>query len=227
MKPLISIIVRTYNLANLVESALESIFRQTLTPDMYEIVVVDDGSTDGTQDVIARYAKKVCLILQDHAGFVSALNTGINAATARYIIILDGDDTFEKTILEDMAAQTNQHPEANFIYCDYYEHKLESVETKTISTKKNIFDCLAEGILFKKSALKKLGLYDENLFFPEYDILIRLTKQGEGIHIPKPLFTYNRHAGSLTSKQKRVAMGKRQLTKKYGDIPEIAKIRDY
>jgi len=229
MNPSISIITRTYNSAAYVEDALKSIFQQTLDPQWYEIILVDDGSTDDDdiEDIVKRYGKKIRPVFQNHLGFVRAINAGIEHSRAPYVTLLDADDTFSTTILEKMYHTAIANPDSAYIYCDYYEHIVETGQTKTVSTGKNLFDCLAEGILFKKSALEKLGGYDESLFFPEYDILIALSRKGEGVHIPEPLFTYNRHAGSLTSKQKRVAMGKRQLTKKYGDIPEIAKIRDY
>ncbi len=224
---MISVIVRTYNSAAFVEHALKSIFDQTLPCSFYEIIVVDDGSSDDTKKILARHHGKIRVVFQEHLGAMRALNVGIKNARGNYIILLDSDDTFEPAILEKMRALAALHPDAEFIYCDYYEKAMGAGATKIIPTGDNIFNCVAEGILFRKTLLEEIGLYDESLFFPEYDVLIKIYKNHKGLHIPQPLFTYNRRAGSLTSKKDRVAVGKQELIKKYGDIPEIAQIRNY
>lgn len=222
-----SIITRTYNSATYIETALKSIFAQTINPHYYETILVDDGSKDTIKDVVKQYGKKIRPTFQEHLGFVRALNVGIKNVRTPYFIILDADDTFEPALLEKMHTATIMNPDAAYLYCDYYEHILETGRTKIVSTKENVFNCLAEGILLKTSTIEKFGLYNESLFFPEYDILIHLVKKEKGIHIPEPLFTYNRHAGSLTSKKERVEKGKKQLIEKHGNIPEINQIRDY
>lgn len=226
MADLISIIVRTYNAQDSVGATLESIFSQTIDQSLYEVIVIDDGSTDGTLEVVRPYEERITLLRQDHTGPMHALNRAIKHTKGNYMIILDSDDTFEPEILQELYGALKQDPEAAFAYCDYHEKDLRTGQKAIVSTE-NVFSTLAEGILFPTEVIKKLGMYDVSLFFPEYDILIKLTKTHKGIRVPEPLFTYNRHDGSLTSNQDRVKLGKQQLKARHGNIPEIASIRDY
>ncbi len=89
---LFTIIMPTYNRGHLIKEALESIFRQTLAD--YEIIVVDDGSTDGTDEILAIYADKVRIFWQANGGPAKARNYGLRKARGRYITFLDSDDRF-------------------------------------------------------------------------------------------------------------------------------------
>lgn len=89
-RPPISCIVPVFNGARYIASALESILRQTYAPA--EIIVVDDGSTDATADVLARYSNRVRSLRQQNAGPAAARNTGLNSARGEFVAFLDADD---------------------------------------------------------------------------------------------------------------------------------------
>ena len=106
MRPFFSTIIPTYNRAHLLEATLDSALAQEF--DGHEVIVVDDGSTDETPDLLARYADRVCLLRQDQRGPGAARNLGIRRARGTYLTFLDSDDlwfpwtlaTFERAIRE-------------------------------------------------------------------------------------------------------------------------------
>ena len=159
---MISIIIRMYNAAQTLRAAVESAVHQTIPS---EIIVIDDGSTDNGHEKIKDLIdnKKVKYIRQQNQGAIKALNRGIKESKGEYVIILDADDQFEKTILEELynAIKTTN---ADFVYCDYYE---ETKGKRKIVSTQNMFSCIAGGVLIKKSLIAQLGAYREDLNFPE------------------------------------------------------------
>jgi len=219
-----SVIIRTHNSENFVKNALDSALDQTFPKKLYEILVIDDGSTDGTKEVVKGYGDKIRLVEEDGLGPIKAINRGIKNSKGEYIILLDSDDFFEPIILEELLNEI-EYNKVDFTYCDYFEKDIESGETRMVSLKNNLFNSVAGGILFKKAILEEIGGYDENLVFPEYDLLFKLIRRGyKHKHVTKPLFTYVRHKGSLTQNKKLVEKGFKQLFDKYGKIKDL---RDY
>ena len=119
----------------------------------------------------------------------------------------------------------HQNHDIDFVYSDYYEKKINKQEKEYVSVKDNLFFTLAAGIMFKKKDIIKVGLYDEDLILPEYDLLMKFKINNlSGYYISKPLFIYNRREGSITSDKNLVEKAKRQFRDKWGkDI----NIRDY
>lgn len=111
----ISVVIPAYNAEKTIEPCLESVFAQTRPPD--EIIVVDDGSSDRTAEVVSKFHEKVHLIIQKNQGSAKARQTGSEHATSTYIAYLDSDDWWLKDHLETIAelAEANQ---ADFIFTD-------------------------------------------------------------------------------------------------------------
>lgn len=219
----ISVIIRTHNSANFVKNAVHSVLNQMIPKELYEILVIDDGSTDATKDILKNYGNKIRLVEGRELGAVKSANLGIENSRGEYVILLDSDDVFEPNALEEMLTAI-QDSYADLVYCDYFEKDIENSKIKTISLKDNIFNSVAGGILFKKLLLKELGGYDESLIFPEYDLLIKLMrKKYKYTHVPISLFTYIRHKRSLTADKEIVKKGFKQLFDKYGEINGLRK----
>jgi glycosyltransferase involved in cell wall biosynthesis len=102
-KPLFSIIITCYNYQSYVCSAIESVLRQTHTD--YEIIVVNDGSTDDSWSAISRYSDQVTAINTENHGFISACMTGLAASRGAYVLFLDADDLLNETALSTVAEQ--------------------------------------------------------------------------------------------------------------------------
>jgi spore coat polysaccharide biosynthesis protein SpsF len=220
----VSIIIRSYNQENFLRQAVDSAINQTLPVDLYEVLVIEDGSTDSSPEILKSYGNRIRLKAQPNQGPIRAINTGIASAKGEYIIFLDADDIFEADILKRMFDTLEEDKNVDFVYCDYYEKDMDTGETRLVSLEGNIFNSVGGGIMFRKAVLVAAGGYDDNLVFPEYDMLMKMTKLHRGTYIPLPLFTYRRHHGSITSDPAVVATGMRQLFERYGRIPGL---RDY
>lgn len=219
--PQISIVIRTYNSEKFIKKAINSVLNQTINQELLDILVVDDGSTDNTKNILDSFKKKIRIFKRQHNGAMKSLNFGIANAKGKYVIILDADDIFEQTILEKMFDAIQNNKNISFVYCDYYQRN-KNREIKKVSLK-NIFNSLAGGIMFEKEIIVKMGGYQEDMVFPEYDLLIKIIKKYKGKHIQEPLFTYVRHKGSITDNKEIVQKGMAQLFKKYGNIKNIKK----
>ena len=122
--PAVSVVVPCYNTARYLRDTVESLTTQTLISK--EIILVDDGSQDGTRDVIADLIAKhpsdaIRFIFQDNAGQAAARNRGVSIAQGRYILPLDSDDTIAPNMLEVCAAILDSEPEAGLVYTDREE----------------------------------------------------------------------------------------------------------
>jgi glycosyltransferase involved in cell wall biosynthesis len=109
MYPTVSVVIPTYNRADLLGEALESVFAQSFAD--YEIIVVDDGSTDDTAERLKGYGELVRVLRQDNLGIGPARNRGIDAARGRYVALLDSDDLWRPGKLAVQVEYMQRHPE--------------------------------------------------------------------------------------------------------------------
>lgn len=117
----VSVIIPCYNAANYLPEAIESVLAQTYHD--YEIIVVDDGSTDQTSDIITQYQSRLNYIYQKNMGVGAARNTGIRYAKGEYLVFLDADDILLKNKLQIQASYLDQNPNISVVtsplYCFY------------------------------------------------------------------------------------------------------------
>jgi glycosyltransferase involved in cell wall biosynthesis len=116
MAPLVSVVVTTYNQAPYVEQAIQSVFAQTFND--YEVIVVDDGSTDDTPARIAPFTDSVVYIRQRNRGIAGSRNAGVRHARGQLVAFLDGDDLWEPEKLAVQVAAAQSHPESGLIITD-------------------------------------------------------------------------------------------------------------
>jgi glycosyltransferase involved in cell wall biosynthesis len=116
----VSIILPTYNRADTIVRAIESVQAQTFQD--WELIVVDDGSTDGTAELIANLEPRMTLIRQENRGFTEARNVGIRASTGEYLAFLDSDDEFMPHHLELCVAFLEAHPDEQFVSTELIEN---------------------------------------------------------------------------------------------------------
>jgi glycosyltransferase involved in cell wall biosynthesis len=217
----ISVITRAHNSENFIRNAIDSALGQTFPRELYEILVIDDGSADNTQTILKTYTDAVRVVKTAGLGPIKAANLGVSSAKGYYYILLDSDDILDSKALEEFYDKIVQS-RSDFVYSDYLERDVQTGDEAIISLKDNIFNSVAGGILFKRNLVLGLGGYDESLVFPEYDLLIRLIDEGRKCaYISKPLFTYTRHQESLTADKELVKRGLDQLRSKYGKKVDI------
>lgn len=177
-----SIITVCYNSISTIEETIESVRKQTY--DEYEHIIIDGSSTDGTKDIIEKYAKssnKVKFISENDKGIYNAMNKGIKLATGDFIVFLNSDDTFEKNSLQIINENYNDFVE--IIYGDVYwqeefngvryekkldlrpdEYSISSRDDYDIFSKKYLGKIMsAHNASFIRADLMKNNLFDENL----------------------------------------------------------------
>ena len=192
----ISVIIPTYNRKNTLPRAVESVLNQTYKP--VEIIIVDDGSTDGTKEWFSEMYPLVHYIYQVNSGVSSARNTGINSARGDWIALLDSDDEWlpDKLELQVKLLQNN----AELRFCHTNEIWIRN-GVRINQMKKhqkyggNIFKkCLdicrisPSSSLFHTSVIKDVGLFDESLDVCEdYDLWLRITAKYPVLFLDQPL----------------------------------------
>lgn len=116
VRPTVSVIIPTYNRANYIAAAIDSVLAQTYTD--YEIIVVDDGSTDDTEARVRAFGNRVEYIWTENGGTGHARNVGMRAARGRYLTFLDSDDLLYPYALEVETRILDRHPEVGFVVAE-------------------------------------------------------------------------------------------------------------
>ena len=204
----VSIIITAHNYGRFLRQCLDSALNQNFD-SLYEIVVVNDGSTDDTEAILEEYAGRIKVINLPGLGLPAACNRGIEVSKGEYIIRLDADDYFDPNILHIEANILDMHPEIGMVYGDYFivdqtGEVLELVRLlkpydETSSLDRNP---LAAAAMFRRSYYEVIGGYDETLKHQEdYDFWTRFTSQFKVHKVDLPLMYYRRHDLNMSSKQ--------------------------
>lgn len=117
----VSCIIPAYNSARFIDEAIESVLTQTVP--VAEIIVVDDGSTDGTVQALARYGERVRVVRQSNAGPAAARNNGIRNSTGAFIAFLDSDDLWKPEKIEVQLARFDANPELQVCFADLFNFR--------------------------------------------------------------------------------------------------------
>ncbi len=208
MFPDISVIIPTFNRAPLLPRALESVRCQLHPPT--EIIVVDDGSSDETPEVIIRQFPEVQYIRQENCGVSKARNIGIQAATGEWIAFLDSDDEWLPAKLAEQVKALQIHPEYRICHTD----EIWIRRGKRVNPMKKhrkyggyIFQqCLPlciispSSVMIHRSVFQEVGMFDENLpACEDYDLWLRVCARYPVLYIEKPLIVkYGGHADQLS-----------------------------
>jgi glycosyltransferase involved in cell wall biosynthesis len=222
----ISVVIPTYNYGRFVGEALDSVLRQTFKAT--EIVVVDDGSTDNTREVLEPYMQRIRYIHQSNAGLSAARNTGIQAATGEWIALLDSDDTWHPEKLAQQALFAAQHPEVSVVASletSVHEKSGPMASYSTMMNTRDFFGGSAfgpSGVMARKSHLIRAGLFDESLKSVEdRDVWLKLSTLGPVARLNRPLWTYRRHGNQMHSNAARMQQSYlRVLTDFFAAHPE-------
>lgn len=207
----ISVIIPAYNHARFLPQAVESVINQIDSAD--EIIVVDDGSTDATSNIVFPYLKYVSYIYKANGGTSTALNTGIRRAVGNWICWLSADDLFMPDKLKKQREYVEKHPQIGLIYTDFYvvdekagriishEKPPQYPDQKTWTQTLLKTGCLFNGstTMIRTSLFYKAGLFlPELLHSQDYNMWIRLSRFCEFGYIPEPLVKYRWHSGNET-----------------------------
>lgn len=220
---IISVIIPVFNGEAFIERALKSVFSQGFSKEMLEVIVINDGSTDQTKNILANKVNDLVVIHQKNLGLVASCNKGVKKAKGDYIIRLDADDYFAPELLSQTVCILEKNSEFDCAYTDRFEIDEIAGRTREFKVgKDNIFDMVACGTLIRRSVFEKIGYYD-NLLFEEYDFYIRLFKRFKGFYITKPMYYYIKHGLNMTERVNYWEKGLKELIKKWGE-EEIGKL---
>ena len=157
----VSIIITCYNLEKYIGRAINSCLNQTLHEDQYEIIVVDDCSTDNSWEVISQFGGLVKAVrLDNNSGVSTASNQGIAASSGKYVVRVDGDDFINKNFLHTMLEVLKWNDDIGFVYCDQIVVDKDMSRKQEINTLDKLLDHGA-GVMFRRRYLDAVGFYDE------------------------------------------------------------------
>lgn len=235
IKTLVSIIVPVYNVENYLEKSLDSILRQT--HKNIEIIVVNDGSTDKSREILTKYEKKYYYKLivydKDNGGLSSARNYGIERAKGDYIAFVDSDDTIDENMISEMVEKICEY-DCDIAMCGRYDiYNKKQIEKYSLNNPwiLNSEEVLKNMLIRNKmdfAACDKLYRKElwQNIRFPEgknhedmYTIPYIIRKSKKIIHVGKPYYHYFHREGSLTT-----TVNEKRVRDYYSAVHSISKI---
>ena len=204
----LSVIIPSYNRAHVLDRALDSVLGQPWQESL-ELIVVDDGSTDGTCELMARRYPDIRYIYQENSGVSAARNLGLEVATGEWIAFLDSDDAW---LADKLTRQFNLLDQSELLVCHTEEIWIRNgVRVNQMNKHKKaggyIFDnCLAlcamspSSILVHRTVFDRVGVFDPNLpACEDYDLWLRIASQFEVAFVEQPCITkYGGHDDQLS-----------------------------
>ncbi|MBN2424439.1 MAG: glycosyltransferase [Calditrichaceae bacterium] len=206
----ISVVIPVFNRATLIERAIKSVLNQSESP--YEIIVVDDGSTDNTSEILLKFRAEIKIITQDNKGVSLARNRGINAARGEWISFLDSDDEW----LPDKLEHARKFHELNPQYAIFQSEEIWVRNGKRVNPQikhkkyggwlfnRSLPLCIVSpsAVVIHRQVFEKAGLFDEH--FPvceDYDLWLRVSRYYEiGLDPIPGIIKYGGHADQLSRK---------------------------
>jgi glycosyltransferase involved in cell wall biosynthesis len=211
MKISVSIVITVYNRENYLAAAIKSVLAQTWSD--FELLIWDDGSTDGSVEIANEYAQqdqRIRVIAAKHTGIAPAIHGAVAATTGDYIGWVDSDDILAPTALEQTISILNNHPKVGLVYTDYQlmdeQGNLHGIGQRCqipYSKEQLLINFMTFHFrLIRRTVYEQVGGIDPNfLYAEEYDLCLRLSEVTDFYHIAQPLYYYRRHSSNLTNEQ--------------------------
>ena len=213
--PRVSVVVPTYNRAHLICETLDSVLAQTYRD--FEVIVVDDGSTDETLAVLSKYGGRIRVVCQPHrAGGAGAFarNTGIREATGKFVAFLDSDDTWLPTKLERQVALLDAHSDLSWVYSDAEAFDGETGRTLGFFSQGgrqregDVLQPLFLGCfipsptpIVRRTVFSEVGDLWPLPTAEDWDMWLRIAARYHVGLVPEPLARYRVHEASITGRQ--------------------------
>lgn len=216
----VSVVIAAYNCARYLPEAIESALSQTLPP--LEVIVIDDGSTDDTTEVVARYEGKIRYIRQQNMGIAAARNAGIRIARGSLIAFLDADDIWFPSFLAQQREALSRTG-AGLAHSSFYHWESATDKKWPPLRDDSLFDgnCYrkffwnetgdpASAFMVRRSCFDAVGLFDEGIpggCCEDLEMWTRIARRFPFTYIGKPLLLRRRHDSNITRQTQRIAEG--------------------
>ncbi|MGH9836701.1 MAG: glycosyltransferase family 2 protein [Blastocatellia bacterium] len=213
MSSLVSVIIPAYNVAPFIAEAIESLFAQTWAD--FEAIVINDGSTDETEERLAPYRDRIVYIRQKNLGLKAARNAGLRVSRGRYIALLDGDDLWEPRFLETLVGMLESDPDLDAAYPNATFYGSPNFAGRLHQdvfpvTEPVMFDrvlrreCYIFGsLVFRREVLDEVGMFDESLDGhggEDFELWLRMLQRGHRFKFTaEPLVKYRWRHNSLSN----------------------------
>lgn len=213
----VSVVIPTYNRGSLIARALNSVLAQTFTD--YEIIVIDDGSKDNTQNVLSAFEGKLRYVYQPNGGIARARNRGIELSLGQYIAFLDSDDYWAPEKLEIQSKILDFNPKVGIVYGrmpivneagDILGMKPNGISGKNFQELLRVWgDLPTSSVMTRKECFQKVGVFDPELPpMEDIDMWIRIAHKYNIYEVEgKPLAFYWRHDHQITADHIKVYRG--------------------
>lgn len=223
--PRITVVIPCYNQAHYLVESIQCVLDQTLKE--FEIIVVDDGSTDDTTQVVARFGGVVRCVRQENKGLAAARNAGIQAARGEFVGFLDADDLWLPNFLQVLTPILEHEQYLGAVYCgsqfiDSRGYPLPQTITRTypadqlhnVLTGGDFFP--AHSVLVRRSVFQEAGLFDESLNASEdWDLWLRISARYRFAGVPNILALYRMHGNNMSRDLERMLESQRQVARKH------------
>lgn len=226
--PTISIITPSYNQAEFLERTIKSVLDQNY-PNL-EYIIIDGGSTDGSVDIIRKYADRLTYwVSEPDKGQTDAINKGLKLATGEWVAWQNSDDIFYPGSFASLAATSERYPEADLIIGDInLIDRYDKVSRDICYVKPSYKALLAEGMVltnqaafWRRSVHARVGFLSESLHFAfDYEWFLRLTMGHRGVHVNKIWGAYRLHNATKTANhQQRFLDENRDILRSHPVVP--------
>ena len=207
-EPVVSVIIPCYNHAEFLGEAIESVLRQNYR--RFEIIVVDDGSTDGTAEVASGYPDVIC-ITQQNRGLAASRNRGLSQSTGDYLVFLDADDRLLPGALEVGVRSLETRPECAFVYgrCRWVsldgalvpaplQFSIGEEPYRSLLERNCVWGCMT--VMFRRSVLEAVSGFNDSLASAEdYDLYLRIARKFPVYFHGAVVAEYRRHGTNMSN----------------------------
>jgi glycosyltransferase involved in cell wall biosynthesis len=207
--PLVSVVVPAFNAQAYIATAVDSVLRQTLRD--LELIVVDDGSSDGTTAALEAYGGALRCLRQANGGVSRARNHGIGESRGRFVAFLDADDAWRPSKLEKQVATLVDHPGCRACYTAVYladerlsvlsEQRSENgvVQRDSLLVNGNLVTGSASSVICERALLGEVDGFDEDLSLcADWDLWVRLSARTTFVYVDEPLAVYRQSISSMS-----------------------------
>ena len=213
---LISVIVAAHNEERYIGRCLRSLLAQTFPRTKFDIIVVDDGSTDRTPAVLQTFGNDVKVLRNDeNIGLPASLNRAISSTHSKFVVRVDADDFVNASFLEILHLFLTENPRMDAVACDYL---LVDDREEVLARCDAMKEPIACGIMFRTEQLIDIGLYDESfLRHEDRDLRLRFLDRYAIHHVALPLYRYRRHDENITNDTAEMRRHEQRLREKHGE----------